>query len=424
MLNGHGDDSKTGFTLSAARGPESQGSTKAGVPAPSVTLTSLGVPQDDKRALLPVYSQFPVRPVRGRGSWLIDENGDEWLDAYGGHAVAATGHCHPDVVRAVSEQAAKLLFYSTAVPHPLRDALAERLVELCPAPLARVFLCNSGAEANENALHLARRHTGLQTIVSVRGGWHGRTAATLACTDGARYEAAASRSGIPLSRKVPFNDTAALEAAVDESVAAVIVEPVQGFAGARDCDPDFLLAARRLCSEHGAVLVFDEVQCGVGRCGAFSAAESFGVTPDVLTFAKGLAAGLPIGAVVATTEITDGISVGDLGSTFGGGPIPCAAALANLDVIVRDRLIENAIELGRYLSHGALRLGVSRVSGRGLLLGLHLGRPAADVQRALFEHRILTGTSTEPQVLRLLPPLSFSISEADILLAGLKDVLH
>lgn len=375
-------------------------------------------------ALLPVYAQFPVRPVRGRGSWLIEENGDEWLDAYGGHAVAATGHCHPAVVRAVSEQAAELLFYSTAVAHPARESLAQKLAELCPDPLARVFFCNSGAEANENALHLARRHTGRQEIVSVRGGWHGRTAATLACTDGARYEEAACRSGTPLSRKVPFNDIAALEAAMSQTVAAFIVEPVQGFAGARDCAPEFLQAARRVCDNTGAVLIFDEVQCGVGRCGAFSAAESFGVVPDVLTFAKGLAAGLPIGAVVATDEITASLSLGDLGSTFGGGPVPCAAALANIAVIEGERLMENAVNVGRYLTEGALALGVSRVSGRGLLLGLHMPMPAAEAQRALFEYRILTGTATDPAVLRLLPPLSFSRREADILLAGLKDVLQ
>jgi acetylornithine/succinyldiaminopimelate/putrescine aminotransferase len=385
---------------------------------------STAVPPYRRTALLPVYAQFPVRPVRGRGSWLFDEDGNEWLDAYGGHAVAATGHSHPDVVRAITEQATALLFYSTAVPHPAREALAEKLAELCPGPLARVFLCNSGAEANENALHLARRHTGRQTIVSLRGGWHGRTAATLACTDGAKYEEAARRSGIPLSRKVPFDDIAGLEAAVDETVAAVIVEPVQGFAGARGCAPEFLYAARRLCHDRGATLIFDEVQCGVGRCGAFSAAEVFGVTPDVLTFAKGLAAGLPIGAVVATDEVTSTISVGDLGSTFGGGPVPCAAALANIAVIEREGLIENAVEVGHYLAEGALKLGLSRVSGRGLLRGLHLGRAAAGVQRALFEHRILTGTSTDPEVLRLLPPLSFSREEADILLTGLKDVLQ
>src|SRR3954447_1575323 len=181
-------------------------------------------------ALLEVYAQFPVRPVRGRGSWLIDENGDEWLDAYGGHAGAATGHRHPQGVPAVQEQAEDLLFYSSAVPHVLRERLALKLVELCPEPLSRVFLCNSGAEANENALHLARRYAGRQTIVSVQGGWHGRTAATLACTDGPRYEQAARRPGVPLSRKIPFDDIAALDAAVDDTVAAVLVEPVQGFA--------------------------------------------------------------------------------------------------------------------------------------------------------------------------------------------------
>ncbi|HWN17793.1 MAG TPA: aminotransferase class III-fold pyridoxal phosphate-dependent enzyme [Gemmatimonadales bacterium] len=388
---------------------------------PSVRLTDR--PTDRPSALLPVYAQFPVRPVRGRGSWLTDENGEEWLDAYGGHAVAATGHSHPDVVRAISKQASQLLFYSSAVAHPAREALAEKLVELCPEPLSRVFLCNSGAEANENALHLARRHTGRQTIVSVRGGWHGRTVGTLAGTDGAKYEEAARRSGIPLSRKVPFDDIAALDASVDQAVAALIVEPVQGLAGARACAPEFLQAARWFCSERGAALIFDEVQCGVGRCGAFSAAEAFGVTPDILTFAKGLAAGLPIGAVVATAEVSSSISIGDLGSTFGGGPVPCAAALANIEVIEREGLIQNAVEVGRFLTEGALKIGVHRVSGRGLLLGLHLGRSALAVQQALFDHRILTGTASDPHVLRLLPALSFQKDEAEILLTGLKVVL-
>ena len=377
----------------------------------------------DVPALLPVDPPMPVRPVRGHGSWLVDEDGAEWLDAYGGHAVASTGHSHPDVVRAIAEQAEQLLFYSTAVPLPQREALADKLAELCPEPLGRVFLCNSGAEANENALHLARRQTGRQTIVTLRGGWHGRTAATLACTDGARYEEAARRAGMPLSRKIPFDDVAALEAAVDESVAAVLIEPIQGFAGARDCSLEFLAAARRVCDEHGAVLLFDEVQCGVGRCGAFAAAEAVGVTPDALTFAKGLAGGLPIGAVVATPALTDSLAIGDLGSTFGGGPVPCAAALANIAVIERDHLVANAVAVGEHLAQGARALGVRKVSGRGLLLGLHLGRPATEVQRALFGKRILTGTATDPQVLRLLPPLSFSIREADLLLAGLREVL-
>jgi len=377
----------------------------------------------DVPALLPVYPPMPVRPVRGHGSWLVDEDGAEWLDAYGGHAVASTGHSHPEVVRAIAGQAGQLLFYSTAVPLPQREALADKLAELCPEPLGRVFLCNSGAEANENALHLARRHTGRQTIVTVRGGWHGRTAATLACTDGARYEEAARRAGVPLSRKVPFDDVAALEAAVDDTVAAVLVEPIQGFAGARDCSLEFLAAARRVCDARGAVLLFDEVQCGVGRCGGFAAAEAVGVTPDALTFAKGLAGGLPIGAVVATPTLTETLAIGDLGSTFGGGPVPCAAALANIAVIEREGLVANALAVGEHLAQGARSLGIRKVSGRGLLLGLHLGRPATEVQRALFARRVLTGTATDPQVLRLLPPLSFSIREADLLLAGLREVL-
>jgi acetylornithine/succinyldiaminopimelate/putrescine aminotransferase len=375
-------------------------------------------------ALLPVYAQMPVRPVSGHGSWLVDEEGDEWLDAYGGHAVASTGHCHPRVVRAIAEQAAALLFYSTAVAHPNRERLADRLAALCPDPLGRLFFCNSGAEANENALGLARRHTGRREIVSLRGGWHGRTAATLAVTDGARYEDGARRAGAPLSRKVAPDAITALDAAVDDDVAAVILEPVQGMAGARDLSQPFIEAARRITRDRGALLIFDEIQCGVGRCGGFTAAESYGVVPDLLTMAKGLASGLPIGAVVTTPAIGDGLQVGDLGSTFGGGPVPCAAALATLDVIEAEGLIGNAIAVGDEIRRAVLTRGVTRVSGRGLLLGLHLDRPAAPVQRALFAHRILTGTATDPEVLRLMPPLTFSVDEARLLIDALNEVLE
>ena len=374
-------------------------------------------------ALLPVYAQMPVRPVSGHGSWLVDEDGKEWLDAYGGHAVASTGHSHPDVVRAISDQAARLLFYSTVVPHPNREELARVLARLSPDPLERVFFCNSGAEANENAMLLARKTTGRQGMVSLAGGWHGRTVATLAVTDGAKYEEGARRAGMPLSRKVAFNDIAALDAAVDDTIAGVIIEPVQGMSGARDCSPVFLQAAREICDSRGAKLIFDEVQCGVGRSGTFTAAESFGVVPDLLTMAKGLASGLPIGAVITTRTIADQLVIGDLGSTFGGGPVPCAAALATIGVIEREGLMENVVEVGAHLTRGALALGIEGVQGRGLLLGLRLGRPASGVQKALFERRILTGTASDPTVLRLLPPLSFSLSEANLLLDGLKEVL-
>ena len=377
-------------------------------------------------ALLPVYAQFPVRPVSGRGSWLIDEAGERWLDAYGGHAVSSTGHSHPAVVRAVAEQAAALLFYSTAVPHPNREQLAERLVAQCPAPLSRAFFCNSGAEANENAMHIARKHTGRKPVVALEGGWHGRTVACLAVTDGATYAAGALRAGMPIGRKIPFNQLDGLDRAINPTVAAVILEPVQGMAGARDCDPGFLRRIRELCTEHGVVLIYDEVQCGVGRTGHFTAAESFGVTPDIITFAKGLASGIPIGAVVASDAVTATITTGDLGSTFGGGPVPCAAALATLAVIADEGLLANVRDVSGYIAAAAHRLGRSRivaVQGRGLLLGLRLTRPASEVQQALFGRRILTGTAADPAVLRLLPPLTFSRQEVDLLFTALSEVL-
>jgi acetylornithine/succinyldiaminopimelate/putrescine aminotransferase len=338
--------------------------------------------------------------------------------------VASTGHCHPHVVAAIARQAETLLFYSAAVALPQRERLAQALGDRCAVPAPRVFLCNSGAEANENALHLARRATGRSGIVAIEGGWHGRTVATLACTDGEKYQAWARAAGMPLARRVPFDDVKALRRAVDDTTAAVIIEPVQGLAGARDCAPGFLQAARDVCDGSGAALIFDEIQCGVGRCGAFTAAESYGVVPDALTLAKGLASGLPVGAVIVGSKLAAGVKTGDLGSTFGGGPVVCAAALATIEVIDREGLIANAIAVGAQLTRGARALGIARISGRGLLLGLHLDRPATQVQQALFARRILTGTASDSQVLRLMPPLTFSAAEADRLLAGLAEVLR
>lgn len=373
--------------------------------------------------LLPVYQHMPVRPVRGRGSWLIDADGREWLDAYGGHAVASTGHSHPHVVAAIARQAETLLFYSAAVPLDIREQLAGELVKRCSLSGARVFFCNSGAEANENALHVARRVTGRSGIVAVAGGWHGRTVATIACTDGAKYEEWARGAGMPIARRVPFDDVAALERTIDDTTAAFIVEPVQGLAGARDCSVEFLRAARAACDAHGAALIFDEIQCGVGRCGAFTAAQACGVVPDVLTLAKGLASGLPIGAVLVGEKLSAGVKTGDLGSTFGGGPVVCAAALATLEVIEREGLVSNARVQGERLRHGAITLGVPKVTGRGLLLGLHLDRPAVPVQEALFRRRILTGAASDPNVLRLMPPLSFATAEANLVLGALEEAL-
>jgi acetylornithine/succinyldiaminopimelate/putrescine aminotransferase len=374
-------------------------------------------------ALLATYAQFPVHPVRGEGSWLYEEDGTAWLDAYGGHAVSSTGHCHPHVVAAIEEQASRLLFYSMAIALPQRVRLADELARRSPGGLNRVFFCNSGAEANENALMIARKATGRQRIVSITGGWHGLTLGVAAVTDGANYQAPAVRAGLALSIKVPFNDPTGFDGVVDETVAAVILEPIQGMSGAKDCTPEFLAAARAACDKTGAVLIYDEIQCGVGRTGKFTAAETFGVTPDILTIAKGLASGIPIGATIITDALADRLGPGDLGSTFGGGPVPCAAALATLEVLDRESVLANVTRVSDQLTAGAKRLGAQRVWGRGLLLGLDFGRPAAELQRALWGHRILVGTSGDPNVLRLLPPLTFSSREADLLLEGLKVVL-
>jgi acetylornithine/succinyldiaminopimelate/putrescine aminotransferase len=381
-------------------------------------------------ALLPVYASMPLRAVAGRGSWIIDDQGREWLDAYGGHAVASTGHCHPDVVRAISDQAAQLIFYSTAIPHHGREELADLIASLCPAPLGRLFFCNSGAEANENALGLARRHTGRSLIVSVAGGWHGRTAATQAVTDGARYEETARLAGLPVSRKVPFNDVAAMRAAVDQSVAAVIVEPVQGLTGARDCSVEFLRAAREACDAAGALLIFDEIQCGMGRTGTLWAFELTPVRPDVLTAAKALANGLPVGACIAGRRAADVLQPGDHGATFGGGPLVAAAALATLEILDDDALLSRVRVLGDRLRVGLEELRsagrLSDVRGRGLMLGADVpaeleGGAAAVVARALEQGIVLNATG--PLTLRFLPPLVITDRDVDQVLEYLRQAL-
>ena len=370
-----------------------------------------------------VYTMLPFTPVKGVGVWLEDANARRVLDLYGGHAVAALGYDHPRLSDTIARAARDLVFQTNALPLKIRDEAADALAAFAPPGVGRVFFVNSGAEANENALHLARRATGRSGIVAVQGGWHGRTVATIACTDGAKYEEWARGAGMPVARRVPFDDVAALGRTVDATTAAVIVEPVQGLAGARDCSVEFLRAARAVCDRVGAALIFDEIQCGVGRCGAFTAAQACGVVPDVLTLAKGLASGLPMGAVVAGERLARGVRTGDLGSTFGGGPVVCAAALATLEVIDREELIANARVQGERLRHGAITLGVPKVTGRGLLLGLHLDRPAIAVQEAMFRRRVLTGTASDPNVLRLMPPLTFSTQESNLLLGALEEAL-
>jgi acetylornithine/N-succinyldiaminopimelate aminotransferase len=379
-------------------------------------------------AEVPVYGRLELQPERGTGSTIVATDGRRFLDLYGGHAVAVSGHCHPRVVAAIREQAEKLLFYSNAVPLESRDRLFAILAEMAPAPLDQIFLVNSGAETNDVALQLARRVTGRRRIVTLEGGFHGRTLATLAASGIPRYrdlaEASGGQSLLDLTVVAPWARPELLPALIDESIAAVIVEPVQGLAGARELGAEVLKTMRKACDAAGAVLIFDEVQCGCGRTGAFTAAQSYGVTPDILTLAKGIAAGLPMGAVLLSPRIAKHVAQGDLGTTFGGGPIPCAAAAANLEVIRDEGLAQRALELERRLRRGLADLSpIQRIAGRGLLLGLVLDRPARPLQLALFERGILVGSANDPAVLRLLPPLVLTNDEADTFLTTLHEVL-
>lgn len=376
-----------------------------------------------------VYARLAVHPASASGSTIVTADGRRYLDLYGGHAVAISGHCHPRVVAAVREQAETMLFYSNAVPFAIRDRLVAILGELGPPALNGVFLVNSGAEANDVALQLARRATGRGNIVSIEGGFHGRSLATLAVSGMAKYRGFADSGGggalVELTRVAPWNAPEALADMVDDSVAGVILEPIQGLAGARDLGVEMLCAARRAADDAGAVLIFDEVQCGCGRSGAFTAAQAHGVTPDILTLGKGIAGGLPMGAVLMRSSIAEGLAVGDLGTTFGGGPVPCAAACANLEVLRDEALPARAVALETRIREALAEVpAVVRIDGRGLLLGLVLDRPAKPVLQALLDRGFLVGSAIDPYVLRLLPPLVLGDDEADAFTDALCEVLQ
>jgi acetylornithine/N-succinyldiaminopimelate aminotransferase len=382
----------------------------------------------DHPAEVPVYPRLQLQPERGAGSTLVAADGRRFLDLYGGHAVAVSGHCHPRVVAAICEQAERLIFYSNAVPIESRDRFFEILAEMAPESLGQAFLVNSGAETNEVALQLARRVTNRRRVMTFEGGFHGRTLATLAVSGIPRYRDLAQASGgqslLDLTVVAPWQRPEVISALVDETIAAVIVEPVQGLAGAREVGADALRTLRQACDAAGAVLIFDEVQCGCGRTGAFTAAEAYGVVPDILTLAKGIAAGLPMGAVLMSPRISKHVAQGDLGTTFGGGPVACATATANLVVIRDEGLADRAMRLERRLRQVLADLPpVREITGRGLMLGLVLDRPARPVQLALFERGILVGSANDPSVLRLLPPLVLTDAEADTFAEALHEVL-
>ncbi len=380
----------------------------------------------EARHLLHVYAQMPIEPVSGRGAMLHTRDGRELLDFYGGHAVALLGYAHPRLVAVLARQAEELFFQSNIVPLELRARAADRLVAFGPPGLSSVFFVNSGAEANENALKLAIRHTGRAHVIALHGSFHGRTAAAAAVSHGSG-DSAVSWYGFPRApfdvTFVPRGDLDALAAALAAApTAALILEPVQGLGGAVALGGDYLAAARHLTRDAGAALIFDEVQCGMGRTGQPFAAQTWGVTPDLLTTAKGIAGGFPAGAVLVSPEIAARVHRGDHGTTFGGGPMACALIEAVIATIEEEGLLARVRTLSQRIRETCQVGPVESIQGEGYLLGLRTRTPAKDVVAALLARGILTGTCNDPAVVRLLPPLVLAQEHVDRLAAALAEI--
>ena len=376
----------------------------------------------EARTLLPVYEQLAFEPVRAAGCDLITADGRHILDLYGGHAVATLGYAHPRLTRAIAEQTQRLLFQSNAVALDVRADATEALLAVAPSNLDRAFFVNSGAEANENALRIACMATGRRKVLAVTHGFHGRTAASGAVT----WNAAGRWYGFP-DRPfdvdfIPRDDAAAASTMIDDSVAAVIFEPVQGIAGAYDLSFDFVETLRRRTAATGALLIADEVQSGMGRSGQFFAVQAYQIRPDILTNAKSLAGGFPCGVVLCGDALAATMKVGDLGSTFGGGPVAAAAVAAVIETIRSEKLLDNVRAREAQIREHCVTGPVVSIRGMGLLLGLRCDRPARDIQSALLEHDILTGTSSDPEVLRLLPPLVLQATHVERLAAALASI--
>ena len=373
-------------------------------------------------ATIPVYAQLPFVPTRAAGCDIVTGDGRRILDLYGGHAVAALGYGHPRLTEAITEQSRRLLFQSNAVALEVRAEAAEKLTSIAPEGLTRAFFVNSGAEANENALRVACMSTGRGKVLAITQGFHGRTAAAGAVT----WNAAESWYGFPRTPFdvgfIPRNDVDSIHDMIDADVAAVIFEPVQGVAGAFDLSPQFVDALRQATRACGSLLIADEVQSGMGRSGQYFAVQMFGIEPDLLTTAKSVAGGIPCGALLIGDELAANIRKGQLGSTFGGGPVAAAAAIAVIDTIAEENLLANVRQREADIREHCITGPVRSVQGMGLLLGLVCDRPAQEVHAALLDHDILTGTSADPNVLRLLPPLVLQRAHVMRLAAALADI--
>ena len=365
---------------------------------------------------LATYKKMPIAAERGEGVWIYTSDGDRYLDLYGGHAVAGTGHCHPHVVNAIRKQAGELLFYSNLVYSKARARAAEKLVSIAPDALTKTFFCNSGTEANENAMRMARMATGREKIITFSGGFHGRTADAISATFLGKYREL-GKPNVPGHVEADFGDIESVRALADDTVAGIMLEPIQSMAGVRMAQPEFYRALRTLCDEHGIVLIYDEVQTGVGRTGQwfFAGSEaSGGVVPDIVTLAKALGSGVPVAACLVTDAIASHIKENDLGTTFGGGMLAMAAVTATIEAIEQDRMLENVRRVEAYLRERLREVQqVEAVHGLGFLLGIEFRENAAAVHKRLLERKIITGTSSNPKVLRLLPPLCLTEDQVD-----------
>lgn len=374
--------------------------------------------------LFPVYPLFDINIVKGKGCHVWDDKGQEYLDLYGGHAVISIGHCHPHYVDMLTKQLNTLGFYSNSVINTLQSQLAERLGQVCGYPDYQLFLINSGAEANENALKLASFHTGRKRVLAAGKAFHGRTSLAVEATDNPKIVAPVNSNGHVTF--LPLNDLAAFEAELDKGdVAAVIVECIQGVGGIRVATAEFMQGLRKACDKTGTVLICDEIQCGYGRSGKFFAHQHLGVKPDIITCAKGIGNGFPMGAVIISPKFE--AVYGMLGTTFGGNHLACTAALAVLDVIEHEQLVDNAAKVGAYLMEELKKLQqtdahIVDVRGEGLMIGIEYDQPIKALRNALVhDEHVFTGAAST-NILRLLPPLTLSLDEAKLAVEHIKRV--
>ena len=356
--------------------------------------------------LFDVYPLIDVTPAKAEGSYFWDENGTEYLDLYGGHAVISIGHSHPTYVKYITEQLNNIGFYSNYVKIPIQNQVAEQLTKLSGYDDYTLFLCNSGAEANENAIKLASFHTGKKKIIYFSGAFHGRTAAAVACTDNPKIVAPVNQSENFV--KLPFNDLEALENEfkTNPDIAGVIVEGIQGVGGVQIPTTAFLQKIQQLCNENNAVFIADEIQSGFGRSGKFFAHQHAGVTPDIISMAKGMGNGFPVAGILISPKFK--ASYGLLGTTFGGNFLACAATKAVLDVIEKENLLQNAQEVGDYLvSLLQNQKNIKEIRYQGLMIGIDLAFPCNEVRtRLVKEYKMLTGNASTPNTLRVLPALN------------------